>query len=475
MEFSSLFFLYIFLPLTLAVYFLVPSMRAKNAVLTVASLIFYATGRPLYLLVLLGSAFVNYALGKRVQPNRRGTLVLPVAVNLLLLVFFKYLNFFLGIFGIHGAEGGDVLKLALPLGISFFTFQAIAYHADIYRGKTQPAAQFSKLLLYLSMFPKMPVGPIVRYSEVEPQLMRRRTNSRAIFEGGIRFLVGLAKKVLIADYAAKVITELAPAQIGMAAWFSALMYMFQIYFDFSGCSDMAIGLGRVFGFRYCENFDLPYASRSVTEFWRRWHMSLGSFFRDYVYIPLGGNRKGKARQILNMAVVWALTGLWHGASWNYILWGLYFFVLLSVEKQLMPKLESWPFLLRNLLTMFFVLMGWVIFSHENLSELGAAFAAMFAPKQFWSGAVWVQIRNSLPLFLLCIVGSSVLPRWFSLIWSGLFAQKQECRANRAFARKITVRKVIYAVSLFAYGLLLLWLCTVSLVGSTGAPSLYAAF
>lgn len=475
MELASLFFIYVFLPLTVAVYFLIPSMRGKNAVLTAASLIFYAVGKPLYLLVLLGSAVVNHLLAKRIVPARRATLVLPVALNLLLLIVFKYLDFFLGIFGVHGADGGGVLNWALPLGISFYTFQLISYHIDIYRGKTRPAATFSKLLLYISMFPKMPVGPIVRYCDVEKQLDSRRTNPRAIFEGSIRFLIGLAKKVLIADYAAKVVTELAPAQIGIAAWFSALMYLFRIYFDFSGCSDMAIGLGRVFGFRYGENFDLPYTSRSVTEFWRRWHISLGSFFRDYVYIPLGGNRKGKLRQILNMAVVWALTGLWHGASWNYVIWGLYFFLLLTAEKQLLPRLERLPYLLRNLLTMFFVLIGWVIFSHESFAELGAAFAAMFAPKQFWSGSVWVQIRSSIPLLLLCIVGSSVLPRWFGMIWSGIFAQKQACRADRSFARKVTLRKLIYAVSLLAYGLLLLWLCTVSLVGSTAAPSLYAAY
>ncbi len=454
MEFSNLFFLYIFLPLTLAVYFLVPQMRGKNYVLITASLIFYAMGQPYYLPLLLLTAYANYALAYRVQDGNRAMLAVAVGGNLAVLLLFKLL--------------GQFTSVALPIGISFYTFQLVSYQVDVYRGKTRPAQSFSKLLLYVSMFPKMVMGPIVRYEQVEKQLERRRTNPKAIFEGLIRFVVGLAKKVLIADYAYGVYDQLTNQAFGGAAWLGALMFMFYIYFEFSGCTDMAIGLGRVFGFRYAENFDVPYASSSITEFWRRWHITLGSFFRDYVYIPLGGNRKGRARQILNLLVVWALTGLWHGTSLNFILWGLYFFVLLAIEKQIMPKLERLPFAVRNLLTMFFVLIGWVLFAHENIAELGNTFAMMFGKGAFWSGSVTVILKNSVPLILLCLLGSSVLPRWFAAIWSILLVRQK--KQNR-----FSLLQTLHAVSLFLFAALLLYLCTASLVGASSKPSLYASF
>lgn len=454
MEFSNLFFLYIFLPLTIAVYFLVPQMRGKNYVLIAASLIFYAMGQPYYLPLLLLTAYANYALAYRVQDGNRAMLAAAVGGNLAILLLFKLL--------------GQFTSVALPIGISFYTFQLVSYQVDVYRGKTRPAQYFSKLLLYVSMFPKMVMGPIVRYEQVEKQLERRRTNPKAIFEGLIRFVVGLAKKVLIADYAYGVYDQLSKQAFGGAAWLGALMFMFYIYFEFSGCTDMAIGLGRVFGFRYAENFDVPYASSSITEFWRRWHITLGSFFRDYVYIPLGGNRKGRARQILNLLVVWALTGLWHGTSLNFILWGLYFFVLLAIEKQIMPKLERLPFALRNLLTMFLVLIGWVLFAHENMAELGNTFAMMFGKGTFWSGSVTVILKNSVPLILLCLLGSSVLPRWFAAIWSILLVRQK--KQNR-----FSLLQTLHAVSLFLFATLLLYLCTASLVGASSKPSLYASF
>ena len=440
MEFSSLYFLYLFLPLTLLVYFLVPGLRLKNIVLLAASLLFYAMGQPVYVLLLVGLSYANFAMARRIRPGKRNTLFLPVVVNLAVLGLFKYLDFFLGIFGITVADGGVMLAAlrgitnglnsigfafrsptsALPLGLSFYAFQVISYVADVYRGKVKAERSFFNLLLYLSMFPKMMQGPIVRYEQVARQLMDRRTTPRAAFEGAQRFI---------------------------------------------------IGLGRIFGFRYCENFDLPYISTSITEFWRRWHMSLGSFFRDYVYIPLGGNRRGKARQILNLLAVWALTGLWHGASWNFVLWGLYFFVLLSIEKQIAPKLETLPFIVRNLVTMFFVLIGWVLFMNTSLSGIGSAFAAMFGGGTSFAGSgVSLQLKNSLPLLLTCLIGSSVLPRWFGFLWSGLFGMG---RSDRRGA--VTVKKGIYLASVFLFLILLLWLCTVSLVGSTSSPSMYAQF
>ncbi len=468
MEFSSLYFIYLFLPLTLTVYFLIPGMRRKNIVLIAASLLFYTMGQPYYLPLLLATAFLNYWLARRIRPGYRGTVALPIAVNLGVLALFKYLNFLLGIFGLTGADAGGVLKLIAPLGISFYTFQLISYHVDVYRGKCQPADSFSKLLLYLCMFPKMPMGPIVRYEQIERQLVRRRTNPRAVFQSLVRFTVGLAKKVLIADYAYNVYQQFAMEQYGAAAWLGALMFMFYIYFEFSGCTDMAIALGRIFGFRFAENFDLPYTSRSITEFWRRWHMTLGSFFRDYVYIPLGGNRKGRARQILNLFAVWALTGLWHGAKWNYLLWGLYFFVLLAVEKQFMSKLERLPYAVRNLGTMLLVLFGWVLFANEDMAAIGNTFAMMFGKGTFWNASVGVILKNSLPLIALCVLGSSILPRWLGFIWSGLFLRREK-------DDRISVRQCVYVLGMLLFAVLLLYLCTASLVGAASKPSLYASF
>lgn len=495
MEFSSLFFIYVFLPLTAAIYFLIPGIRRKNVVLIAASLLFYAMGQPVYLLLLLGLSYVNYYFGTLLAEKNRKLLIIAVSVNLLALGLFKYLDFLLGIFGLH-VEGGVLLTAlrtltqslnsllgtsfrapttALPLGISFYTFQALSYLIDIYRGKNHGAERFSDFLLYICMFPKMAQGPIVRYEQIAPQLTQRRTNPRMIFDGILRFATGLAKKVLLADYAGKVISDLASDPAGLTflgAWLSAFLFLFQIYFDFSGYTDMAIGIGRIFGFRYPENFDLPYVSTSITEFWRRWHMTLGSFFRDYVYIPLGGNRKGRGRQILNLLVVWALTGLWHGASWNFVLWGLYFFVLLAIEKQIMPELERLPFVVRNLMTMFFVLIGWVLFSHTSMAEIGKNLAAMFGGAPFTNRNTTTRLLNSLPLLIVCGIGASVLPRWFGFIFSGALGMG---RGNRKMQRSVTPGKVVYVLSTFAFVLLLLWLCTVSLLGTTSSPSIYANF
>lgn len=459
LEFSNLYYIYIFLPLTLAVYFLIPGIKRKNIVLIVASMLFYAMGQPYFLPLLLLTAFANYYLSHLVTKNRPVTLAIPVGLNLALLALFKILD---------SAFGASCPISLLPIGISFYTFQLISYQVDVYRGVSKPAETFTKLLLYVSMFPKMLMGPIVRYEQVEKQLDQRRTNPKAAFHGAVRFAVGLAKKVLIADYAFSSYAQLIKLEYGGAAWLGALLFTFYIYFEFSGCADMAIGIGRILGFRYAENFDLPYCSASITDFWRRWHATLGSFFRDYVYIPLGGNRKGKARQILNLLIVWALTGLWHGTSWNYIIWGLYFFVLLVIEKQLMPLIKKLPFAAANLITMFSVLIGWVLFANESLPQLGNTLAMMFGKGPFWSASVGVLLKNALPLLAVCFIGSSVLPRWFSYIWGNLLSVGKKKDA-------ISLRSVIYAISLLLWAALLLYLCTVSLLGQSSQASLYASF
>lgn len=491
-EFSNLYFLYILLPLTVLVYFLIPDVRRKNTALLVISLLFYAMGQPLYVPLLVGLSYLNYRMALRIRPGTKASVAAPVAINIAVLALFKYLDFFLGILGIH-TESGVLLGLlksitgglnaigfsfreptsVLPIGLSFYAFSAVSYLVDVYR-KTVPAEKsFYDLLLYFSLFPKMLQGPIVRYEQMRKHLHQRKVNLRLVFEGLQRFCVGLAKKVLLADYCGKVIAELSGGadQALVGAWLSAILFTFQIYYDFSGYTDMAIGLGRIFGFRFCENFDLPYTSLSITEFWRRWHMSLGSFFRDYVYIPLGGNRRGVLRQILNLFVVWALTGLWHGASWNFVIWGLYFFVLLSVEKQIMPMLEDLPRALRNFLTMLSVLFGWVIFSHESFDSLAGAIGAMLGFGGLTTVGVGIRVLNSLPLMLACWLGVTRLPRIVAQMLSGLCGMAGKERKSSV----VTAPKVVYVALCFLWMCLLLWLCTVSLVGSTSAPSIYGGF
>ena len=357
MVFSSLIFLYLFLPACVILYFLRPSISYKNWVLVIFSLIFYAWGEPVYVLVLVFSALVNYFFGRLIgdttsRRRAKGLMIGSVVFNLVLLGYFKYIGFLvenLNLLGLHL----PVPQVALPIGISFYTFQTLSYVIDVYRGQVSVQRSYRDFLLYVSLFPQLIAGPIVRYSEIEPQMAVRKINYSSIFYGVLRFSIGLGKKVLIANYAGNIATQMLDGNLAtsttLGGWLGILMYTFQIYFDFSGYSDMAIGLGRMFGFRYAENFDLPYTSHSITEFWRRWHISLGSFFRDYVYIPLGGNRR---HQILNLLIVWTLTGLWHGASWNFALWGLYSEIARFLEKKFPPadcKDSEVPPLVGNLL------------------------------------------------------------------------------------------------------------------------------
>ena len=491
MEFSSLYFIYIWLPFLLLTYFLVRGMRWKNYVLAGFSLFFYAMGQPVYLALLVGLTYANFRLAARIQPGDRRSLWMPVALNIAVLALFKYLDFFLSFFGISTADGLllTILKWLirglnaigfafhepdsiLPMGISFFTFSMISYLVDVYHGKAEAEHSFKRLLLYVTLFPKMLQGPIVRYEQIGFQLSHRHANPRMVFEGGFRFVVGLSKKVLLADYCGKAIAELASMNCDTSfggAWLSAILFMFQIYFDFSGYSDMAIGLGSMFGFTFCENFDLPYTARSITEFWRRWHISLGSFFRDYVYIPLGGNRLGFKRQVVNLLVVWALTGLWHGASWNYVLWGLYFFGLLVAEKHYKEQISRIPAAGQHAVTLLLLLIGWVIFSHEDFGALGAALAGMLGFGGFAGAGVWLKLLNTLPLIVVCAVACTGLPRQCVDSWRLL------CGMHDDDNDEVTPWKVAYLVSVFMLMVMLLWLCTVSLVGSISAPSIYGNF
>ncbi len=387
MVFSSLTFLLLFLPLTIACYYLARGVRARNAVLCVLSLVFYAWGEPVYVLLMLGSILFNYGIGLalgrvRGKGARRGLLVAALIVNLGAIGLFKYGNFVLENLGLLLGTGLPRLSLALPLGISFYTFQILSYVLDVYHEKVPVQHSLLRLATYIVLFPQLVAGPIVRYEEIQAQLQSRREAAADFAEGLRRFALGLGKKVILANAMASIADPILDSAVLPAgtAWLAAAAYMLQIYFDFSGYSDMAIGMGRFFGFRFSENFNYPYAADSVTDFWRRWHISLSTWFRDYVYFPLGGSRRSTARNILNLMVVWALTGLWHGASWNFVLWGLYYGILLILEKYVLKGLlKKVPKLLRRVLTLLAVLAGWIIFRQTSLGSIGECFSAMLHP------------------------------------------------------------------------------------------------
>ena len=473
MVFSSLIFLYLFLPLCLIAYFCIPGMTAKNVVLVVFSIVFYAWGEPSYVFLLLASGTFNYAMGRwlgRVEAprGRKALLIAAVTVDLLSLAVFKYAGLFVQTFDQLTGLSVPVPQIALPVGISFYTFQAMTYVIDRYRNQVQVQKSWLKFLVYLSMFPQLIAGPIVRYSDIEAQMDTRKTTGADAFYGLIRFSTGLAKKILIADHAYNVASQMLDGSLASATvlgtWLGVIMFTFQLYFDFSGYSDMAIGLGRIFGFKFQENFNLPYFATSITDFWRRWHISLSTFFRDYVYIPLGGNRK---HQVLNLLITWSLTGLWHGASWNFLLWGLYFFVLLVIEKPQLKKLRRVPRVLRRLGTMLLVILGWTIFYFTDFSRLGQAFAAMFgfAGGGFSTYQVRVLLLNSLPLLAVCILGSTPVPRILGQAFGLLCAGKETDG----------LRQRIYVVVSYVFCVVLLVLSTISLVGSGFSAFLYYRF
>lgn len=395
MVFASLNFLCVFFPLCMLAYFFSKDIKQKNAVLLVFSLVFYAWGEPVYILLLLFMSFCDWAFALLIEQNRdkkKLILVLTCIVNLGIIGIFKYGRFtllnFQGIFGVPE----KIPIIILPIGISFYTFQLLSYVIDVYRGDVKAQKKYGIVLLYASLFHQCIAGPIVRYKDVELQLLSRRTNVNTIHEGINRFCVGLAKKAVVANMCGKLFelfvvsdslinsaeaVSIVSKKSAVSLWLGMLMFSMQIYLDFSAYSDMAIGMGKMIGLEYKENFDYPYLSRSVSEFWRRWHISLGTFFRDYVYFPLGGSRKGKGRTILNLFVVWALTGLWHGASWNYVLWGLYFFVFIALEKLFFGKvLQKLP-VISNLYLLLIVYFGWVLFKFENMSVMSAVLKGMF--------------------------------------------------------------------------------------------------
>ena len=384
MVFSSPIFLFAFLPALLLVYFFARK-ELRNWILVAASLFFYAFGEPRTVFLMLLSILVNYAAGLLIEKySQRKKMILTLAVlyNLAVLFVFKYLNFTVNTFNTIFGTNVAVAKIALPIGISFYTFQIMSYVIDVYRGKCGAQKSLLSLALYVSLFPQLIAGPIVRYVDIEKQIRERESTTSSLYEGFLRFGLGFAKKVLIADQLAPLVEKVFAGGYTSVPlhWIGAIAYALQIYYDFSGYSDMAIGLGKIFGFRFAENFDYPYISQSIREFWRRWHISLSTWFRDYLYIPLGGNRKGNGRTYLNLLIVFLATGLWHGASFNFLVWGLYHGLFLILERVGFGKiLDRFPRWVRHLYTILIVVIGWVFFRADNLTAAVAYIGRMFVP------------------------------------------------------------------------------------------------
>ncbi|MCF0132596.1 MAG: MBOAT family protein [Blautia sp.] len=462
MTFSSIFFIFIFLPVFMLIYFLCPE-KARNILLIIGSLLFYAWGEPVYVILMIFSALFNYYMGMELERSAnesgsaKGNLLFAIIVNLAILGFFKYFGFLVSSIGslIHVSLPHP--ELALPIGISFYTFKNLSYLFDIYYGKTTAQRNVLSFCVYSMMFPHMAAGPIVRYTDIQEQIQKRQVNLFRIGQGAELFIKGLAKKVLIADNLSIVYAGINSTgrMSVVTAWIGIFAYTMQLYFDFSGYSDMAIGLGKMLGFDFKKNFDYPYLSTSISEFWRRWHISLGSWFRDYVYIPLGGNRCSTAQNIRNILVVWALTGLWHGASWNFVLWGLYYGALLLLEKfvlkNVLEKLPSWA---ANLYTMFFVIIGWVFFSQTDFGAMGRYLLTLFGigAKGFIDGTALYYLRTGIILFIICIPASR------GLLYSRFI--------------RLTKRHPAAAVVINAF---LLILSTAYMVYNSYTPFLYAQF
>lgn len=422
MVFSSLLFLFVFLPVVFLLYFLSPR-RMKNLVLFLTSLVFYAWGEPVYIVIMLISTVTDYSFGLLLDkpewgPRRRKAIVVAsVIVNLALLSYFKYADFLIN--NVNAWLGTDIplTELALPIGISFYTFQSMSYIIDVYRGTAKAQRNWIDFGTFVALFPQLVAGPIVQYNTLAEQLRERRVTMEMFAEGVKRFVIGLAKKVLLANNIGLLWHAISDADAGtlpvLTAWLGIIAFAFQIYFDFSGYSDMAIGLGLMFGFRFNENFNKPYTAQSITDFWRRWHISLSSWFRDYVYIPLGGNRKGLGKQLRNILIVWVLTGIWHGAAWNFMLWGLYFGVILIFEKwaglRLLSRAPRW---IRHVYASLLILIGWVLFAFDELPKVGSYLRAMFGlnGQPVWNDGTMYFVYTNAVLLVLLILASMAWKR-----------------------------------------------------------------
>ena len=470
MVFSSLVFIFVFLPITLFIYYLSPK-KFKNLVLLIASLIFYAWGEPIYIFLMIFTTIFSYFSAILIDKYKNGKgsslaiFILSVIMNLCVLCFFKYYGFFIDNINNLFSMNINVKKLPLPVGISFYTFQTLSYIIDVYLQKVPVQKNIISFSTYVTMFPQLVAGPIVKYGDINKQLDNRKESLDKFGEGVSYFIRGLSKKVLLANNIGLLwsnVKALSPDKLSiLSAWLGILAFTFQIYFDFSGYSDMAIGLGKFFGFDLMENFNYPYISKSITEFWRRWHISLGSWFREYVYIPLGGNKKGALKQYRNLFIVWFLTGFWHGANWNFIIWGLYFGVLITFEKIFILKwLDKLPSFINHIYTLIIIIVGWAIFEFENTNVMFSFIKIMFGmgSNPFIDSQSIYYLYTNLFLFILAVVFSTPLP-------------------------KKLFEKFIYNIKLNSYTklavpaiyLILIFLCTAYLVNETYNPFLYFKF
>ena len=471
MVFSSAVFLFVFFPITMILYFLPgrneeKDISRKNLILCIASLIFYAWGEPVYIVLMCLSIMFNYHLGLDMESHKndpkkmKSLLIFGVTFNLFMLGFFKYSGFLAE--NINSALGIEIEQnpLPLPVGISFYTFQILSYVIDVYNGKVRAQTKIVNFAAYITMFPQLIAGPIVQYSDIEKQLSNRTVTIDNFYDGIIYFIRGLGKKVLFANTIGAVYSDIIAGDIGntsvVTAWIAIISYTLQIYFDFSGYSDMAVGLGKMFGFEFVQNFNFPYKASSITDFWRRWHISLSSWFRDYVYIPLGGNRKGLARTIINILIVWSLTGMWHGAAWNFIAWGMFYGVLLVLEKYVLKDiLEKLPMPIRHIGTLIVVMIGWVFFSSENITQAGEFIGSMIGLGNgnfIDSQAMYLLSENTFAIFAMGLSAAGV----FDMI-----STREETRTYKIF--KCILYVVIFLLSI-AY-----------LVSETYNPFLYFRF
>ena len=463
MLFTSISFLYYFLPLVLIVYFIVPK-KYKNLVLLLFSLLFYFYGEPKYILLMLFEILVAYIGAILIDKHKdKSILILTLFIHIILLVIFKYTDFFISNINNIFNTNFKLLNIALPIGISFYTFQIISYVIDVYRGKVKVQKNFLKLATYISLFPQLIAGPIVRYEVIEDELDNRKHSFENFALGTRRFTIGLAKKVLIANMLGELCTKfgLVDERSIVFYWIFAISYMLQIYFDFSAYSDMAIGLGKIFGFNFLENFNYPYISKSITEFWRRWHISLGSWFRDYVYIPLGGNRVSKIKFLRNILIVWLLTGIWHGASWNFIIWGLLFGILLIIEKLWLNKiLDKLPNIIKRIYVLFIVMISFIIFNANTMNTAWHNIIGLFGVNKepFINTYTIYYIKSYLPILIVAIIASTPICK--NII--------EKLKKNNLINNIINILEPFYII-------ILLLLVTAYLIDSSYNPFLYFRF
>ncbi len=471
MEFSSLVFVTIFMPLVLILHTVIKNLKIRNGLLLFASLVFYAYGEPVYILLMLASAFCNYCFAKILAKHRKKSiLALAVAVNIGALCVFKYTDFILASVNAGFGLSLPLPHITLPIGISFFTFQAMSYVIDVYREDVEAQDSFAKLLLYISFFPQLIAGPIVRYVDIAREIDERTVDMQRLAYGMRRFIVGLGKKVLIANamgaVADKVFAQGAANINIIAAWIGAIAYLMQIYYDFSGYSDMAIGLGKMFGFTFKENFNHPYIATSMQDFWRRWHISLSSWFRDYVYIPLGGNRKGKLRTVVNRIIVFFFTGLWHGANWTFVVWGLFhgFFLLLE---EAIPAIRKLPKFILRIYTLLAVTVGFVIFRADTISEAAIYIMQMFTGTNFSAGAMSFALQCATPYAIFMLLAA--------IVCCGTFDKIRIKVSELETKEELTSKERTLQYTSFVVCIVLLAWCIIRLAGGSYNPFIYFRF